>query len=232
MRVGLRSHWLHVAAAFLIGAGITGAITGGVSNAALTTRDTELRTTTGQWQHKVDGLQSALADVTDNLKAARADAREQADRAATAYTDAQAAADQVLQSDKADLETKYRARKAALDARTKSLDARSRALDARSKRLNQRAAAVSQAETSYAADTIPGDGTYVVGVDITAGTYRTSGPAAGNDLFCYWARLSSTDGSFDAIITNGNTAGPTTVTIAASDKAFEVSGCADWHKVG
>lgn len=73
------------------------------------------------------------------------------------------------------------------------------------------------------AGAIPGDGTFLVGEDIQPGTYRTDGGE-----YCYWARLADTSGEFEGIITNGNTQGPTTVTISASDAAFETNGCSDW----
>lgn len=72
-------------------------------------------------------------------------------------------------------------------------------------------------------------GTYEVGADIEPGKYKTTGPAAGGS--CYWARLKNTDGGFDAIIANGNTEGPATVTIAKSDAAFETTDCT-WTKAG
>jgi len=78
---------------------------------------------------------------------------------------------------------------------------------------------------------IPGDGTYLVGTDVKAGTYRSGVPASGN---CYWARLSNTDGSGDTagILNNNNSAGPSVVTIQRSDKAFESTGCEAWIRVG
>ncbi|MCT7351309.1 hypothetical protein N4P33_03880 [Streptomyces sp. 15-116A] len=82
------------------------------------------------------------------------------------------------------------------------------------------------------ADEIPGDGTFVVGEDIEPGTYRTSGPDDAAIPSCYWARLSGTSGELDEIIANGNTEGPTTVTISASDEAFQTSGCEPWKKAG
>lgn len=71
------------------------------------------------------------------------------------------------------------------------------------------------------ADTF-GDGTWGVGSDIKAGTYRTLSPG------CYWARLRSLDGSFSAVLANDNTSGPTVVTILKSDKGFESSRCLEW----
>lgn len=76
-----------------------------------------------------------------------------------------------------------------------------------------------------------GDGTFVVGTDVVAGTYKTTGSAT-SGLPCYWARLKNTSGDFSAIIANGNPTGPTTVTISRSDGAFETSGCNQWRKTG
>lgn len=71
-----------------------------------------------------------------------------------------------------------------------------------------------------------GDGTFQVGADIAPGTYRAANP----DGFCYWARLSGTGGTLREIIANDNTTGPAVVTIAATDAAFESTGCGGWTK--
>lgn len=122
-------------------------------------------------------------------------------------------------------------RAAKLDARERKLDAREGVLDERTKTLDDREAKLDQKEEKKAkqkaANTIPGDGVFLVGEDVKPGTYRTQGSAG---LGCYWARLSGTSGNFDEIITNGNAEGPTTVTIAKSDKAFETSGCQEWKR--
>lgn len=76
---------------------------------------------------------------------------------------------------------------------------------------------------------IPGDGTFLVGKDIEAGTYRSEGK---NKYGCYWARLSDTTGEGDAIIANGNAEGPAIVKIAAGDKAFQTTDCKPWKKIG
>lgn len=73
------------------------------------------------------------------------------------------------------------------------------------------------------------EGTHVVGTDIEAGTYKTTGPVGSSS--CYWARLKDTAGDGDSIITNNLTDGPATVTIKSSDAAFETSRCALWTKV-
>lgn len=73
-------------------------------------------------------------------------------------------------------------------------------------------------------------GTWIVGDDIEPGTYRTQGPAsAGAFGSCYYARLSGTSGELDDVIANDNSQGPTTVTISASDEAFETNGCQPWE---
>ncbi|MEV4572163.1 hypothetical protein AB0K16_02805 [Nonomuraea jabiensis] len=66
--------------------------------------------------------------------------------------------------------------------------------------------------------------TLVVGTDIQPGTYRTAGPTAGIPM-CYWARLRSATGGE---IATGMPAGPASVTILATDKAFRTAGCAEW----
>jgi hypothetical protein len=69
------------------------------------------------------------------------------------------------------------------------------------------------------------DGTYIVGTDLTAGTYRS--PASQG---CYWARLSGFGGTLDWIIANDNTDAGAIVTIGASDKGFSSSRCGTWTK--
>jgi dipeptidyl aminopeptidase/acylaminoacyl peptidase len=70
-----------------------------------------------------------------------------------------------------------------------------------------------------------GEGTFIVGTDIAAGTYR----APGGDG-CYWARLSGFSGSLDEIIANDIPTGSAIVTIKSSDKGFSTSGCGTWGK--
>lgn len=75
------------------------------------------------------------------------------------------------------------------------------------------------------------DGTFVVGTDIAPGTYKTEGPYPRALPNCYWARLKGVSGELGDVITNGNTRGPTTVTIKPGDTAFKSNGCATWTKV-
>ncbi|MFG1702017.1 hypothetical protein ACFLIM_02385 [Nonomuraea sp. M3C6] len=68
--------------------------------------------------------------------------------------------------------------------------------------------------------------TLVVGTDIQPGTYRTTGPTAGNSM-CFWARLRGATGG---VIATGMPTGPATVTIGPSDKEFQTGGCAQWTR--
>ncbi len=69
----------------------------------------------------------------------------------------------------------------------------------------------------------------VVGRDIQPGTYRTTGPLAGQQM-CYWARMRSESVQVSDVIAAGMPNGPASVTILATDKAFQTGGCAEWTK--
>jgi len=69
-----------------------------------------------------------------------------------------------------------------------------------------------------------GAGTYLIGSDIPARTYRTRSPADG----CYWERLNGLGGTLSEIESNDFTNGVSVVTISASDVAFRSSRCATW----
>ena len=69
-----------------------------------------------------------------------------------------------------------------------------------------------------------GPGTYRVGVDIPAGTYRTRIPSQG----CYWARLSGFSGQQSDIIANNLTDWQDVVTILPSDAGFQTDSCELW----
>lgn len=72
------------------------------------------------------------------------------------------------------------------------------------------------------------DGTYLVGSDIKAGLYRTSGQ--GDGAGCYWERMKDFKGSMYSILDNGNIDGPTVVQVYSGDKAFQVSGGCTWRR--
>ena len=77
------------------------------------------------------------------------------------------------------------------------------------------------------------DGTYLVGSDIPAGTYRTTGPG-GDSLFpmCYWARHRNSDGTLGSIIANHISKGPSVVKVRSSDNNVEFSGGCTWTRAG
>lgn len=77
-----------------------------------------------------------------------------------------------------------------------------------------------------AADEGFGDGTFIVGIDISPGTWRTP---AGTQ--CYWARLRGFGGSLDDIIANDNARGSAVVTIQPSDQGFTSRRCGTWTKI-
>jgi hypothetical protein len=74
-----------------------------------------------------------------------------------------------------------------------------------------------------------GAGTYLAGRDFVAGTYRSTGPRAG-DSFCYWAREHDASGESDATIASDLPQGPAEVTINAGEY-FESSNCQIWTRI-
>jgi hypothetical protein len=119
-----------------------------------------------------------------------------------------------------DAETLAQLRSQVSDERDKLATARNKTTDERSK-LREVQGQVKSAN----ANTVPGTGTFVVGEDIQPGTYRAAAQPG-----CYWARLNSLDTS--DIADNDNADGPVVVQILPSDKAFQTTDCADFHKTG
>ncbi len=72
-----------------------------------------------------------------------------------------------------------------------------------------------------------GNGTFLVGSQIPAGTY-----IAANAQDCYWERLSGLGGTFDEIIENDFNHGRSIVTIDPTDVAFNSSRCGGWVQYG
>lgn len=116
--------------------------------------------------------------------------------------------------------------KARADAEASVADVRAE-LARKQQALDAREATLTGREAAAKANEIPGDGTFVVGTDVQPGTYRAGPSPSGN---CYHARLSSLTST--DIIDNGNTSGPLTIRVLASDKALMLSGCATFRKVG
>lgn len=70
---------------------------------------------------------------------------------------------------------------------------------------------------------IDNDGTFLVGVDIAVGKYRSAGGPT-----CYWARLGSPDPR--DVIDSKKTDGPQVVGIRGSDTAFLTRNCGTWQQ--
>ena len=112
------------------------------------------------------------------------------------------------------------------DLKEDASDARSDAR-AQKRKLSRLQSQVEGVEQQIEDATVPGDGTFVVGEDIQPGTYKSDGQSG-----CYWARLSGLGGDLGDIIANDNTDGPVTITVAPSDAALELSGCAEFVRQG
>ncbi|MFK0100044.1 hypothetical protein [Streptomyces sp. NPDC091040] len=79
------------------------------------------------------------------------------------------------------------------------------------------------------ATSFSGDGEYLVGEDIAAGTYKTAG--ADDSLGCYWERAKDASGEFGSIIANNNLTGPGRVTLNKGEY-FKTNRCAEWKRTG
>ncbi|GHH10958.1 hypothetical protein GCM10017790_20700 [Amycolatopsis oliviviridis] len=66
------------------------------------------------------------------------------------------------------------------------------------------------------------DGTYLVGTDVEAGSYRSPGPAPGGNGHCYWARLRAVGAS--KIVADQLTTGAARFT-ARKGEYVQVAGC-------
>lgn len=69
-------------------------------------------------------------------------------------------------------------------------------------------------------------GTYIVGVDIAPGTWRSDGASG-----CYWQRVRGFSGQLSDIIANNNVDGPAIVTILRTDRGFSSARCGTWTKI-
>lgn len=85
--------------------------------------------------------------------------------------------------------------------------------------------------TTHAApgQSIPGDGTYRVGVDISPGLYVTKGGTDG--YTCVWFRHRTMGANPNDIVDSGGSTGQQVVTIAPTDATFETSSCQPWALV-
>lgn len=173
------------------------------------------------------GAQSTVKEKEDALAAMtkeRDDYRSQVDDR-QAQTEADQVAAQRIQAEKDEADRKAAADKAAADKAAADKAAADQA--AADKAAADQAAAAAAAEAVK--NTIPGSGIFEIGGDKNPGTYKTTGPS-GSRSSCYYAVLSSPNGSgIDNIIDNNNIQGPGIVTLRAG-QYFETNGCSEWTR--
>lgn len=72
-------------------------------------------------------------------------------------------------------------------------------------------------------------GTWLVGVDIAPGTYRSDSTG---DRTCFWYRLSGLSGDSDDVLAADSVDGPAAVEISPDDVGFDSSeGCGTWTQI-
>jgi predicted membrane-bound mannosyltransferase len=157
-------------------------------------------------QAEIAAANARTAAVQSQLTSAQGEASMATNALSTAQGEAKTATDALAEA------------QAGLTARKTQLDAAAAAVAARETK-------VGAAERAARASTFAGEGTYLVGTDVKPGTYKADAMEG-----CYWARLKSLD--TNDIIDNQNADGPVVLQILGTDKAVEVSGCAEFHKVG
>lgn len=88
---------------------------------------------------------------------------------------------------------------------------------------------------------IPGNGFFVVGVDIEPGLYRTAGTASDwqvwindvptQDSMCLWFTYSTPDANTDNVVATNMSVGPMFANVNATVKAFQTRNCEPWQRV-
>ncbi|GHD05330.1 Rnase Y domain-containing protein [Zhihengliuella salsuginis] len=117
------------------------------------------------------------------------------------------------------------ARVAELDERETGLDTREGELDERAGKLDARESELTAAEEEEAANTID-EGTWTVGVDIAAGTYRADGNVSGD---CYWGIYRSGSNG-DDILENDIPGGGRPMVTLSDGQDFQTRRCGSWSK--
>lgn len=144
-----------------------------------------------------------------------------------------------VESERAGLEADYGELKADYDAMAGGIEKRESAVEERTADLERGEAELKEAEAAVAkrekevsgaekekADNTIREGTWTVGVDIAAGTYRTT-DAVGST--CYWGIYTSgTNG--DDIITNDIPGGGRPTVTLSKGQDFNTTRCGTWEK--
>lgn len=162
-------------------------------------------------QSKINSYKHQVAQLQGQVSTEKADVTSEQNKVSAAQTNAQNAMSTAL----AQVKAQYKSKFAALQQQQQRV-AGMRA------RLNRELGVVAKS-------TISAPGVYVVGKDIPAGTYHTSGDGGTSGVGCYYATLGSTDTS--NILDNNNFDGPETVSLGGV-YAFQINGDCTWHKAG
>lgn len=221
LSAGSAAPWWRRAAVHLVAIGMLGLAIGAGGGVAAARNSSageaaDARVDANSAQHRADDAATAASDAQDEAAAADQRASEAQDAAEAAESEIAGASEQAMA-----------AAEQAVAERATDLDVREQEVGAREDAVSAREEAVGAAEEQQARNTFSGDGTYVIGVDIEPGTYRSDGGSG-----CYWARLSGLSGELSDIITNNISDGPTIVEILGSDAGFTTSRCATWTKTG
>lgn len=124
-----------------------------------------------------------------------------------------------------ELETGIEEREAALGERESALGVRESGLDESEAAVKAREKAVGTAEAEAEANAVS-DGTWTVGEDIKAGTYRTTSNVGAR---CYWGIYRSGSNGGDIIENDIPGGGKPTVKLSKGQD-FKSSNCGDWQK--
>ena len=123
------------------------------------------------------------------------------------------------------LQEKMTAAESETQAKDDAVLLRESAVKKAEEEVKKRESAVTAVEKKQAANTIA-DGTWVVGVDIEAGTYKANSSVGSS---CYWAILTSGTNGDDIINNDIPGGGLPSVTLAAGQD-FKSSRCGSWTK--
>jgi hypothetical protein len=184
-------------------------------------------------QARVSSLNGQVSALKSQASALQAQASSDSAAVATAQNKAATA----VQTANANAAAAYKGRNAALTQTYQSKEAalaatyqgKESALAQTQQTANQDAAALKQELGQVQANTISGDGVYVVGKDIKAGTWHTNGSGNTGQNDCYLAVLNSSTNTSDVnnIAYNNNFDGAETVDLSSA-YAFQTSGPCTW----
>ena len=161
-------------------------------------------------ESKLAFAEAALGDARESQADAEDSATDAADKLAT------------FQGQLAHRKDVLRKREDDLKKRRADLDDREARLDKKAENLAEREKDVTEAEELLAVTTVPGGGTYEVGADIEAGSYRSPGKRG-----CHYSVYGDAEGK--DVLLDKTTAGSASVSLRAGTR-FVTRGCAEWTR--